>query len=31
VRVLPLAGAGLVSALILRRLLAFDWPEDARL
>ena len=31
VRALPLAGAGLVSALILRRLLAFDWPEDARL
>ena len=26
VRALPLAGAGLVSALILRRLLAFDWP-----
>ena len=30
VRALPLAGAGLVSALILRRLLAFDWPEEAR-
>ena len=30
VRALPLAGAGLVSALILRRLLAFDWPEDVR-
>ena len=31
VRTLPLAGTGLVSALILRRLLAFDWSEDARL
>ena len=26
VRALPLAGAGLVSVLILRRLLAFEWP-----
>jgi hypothetical protein len=30
VRVLPLAGAGLISLLILRRLLAARWTEDAR-
>ncbi len=29
VRVLPLAGAGLISLLILRRLLAARWTEDA--
>ena len=31
VRVLPLAGAGLITILILRRLVADRWPEDARL
>ncbi len=30
VRALPLAGAGLISILILRRLIADRWPEDAR-
>ena len=29
-RVLPLAGAGLITILILRRLVADRWPEDAR-
>ncbi len=30
VRVLPLAGAGLITILILRRLAADMWSEDAR-
>ena len=30
VRVLPLAGAGLIAILILRRLVADRWSEDAR-
>ena len=30
VRVLPLAGAGMITILILRRLVADRWPEDAR-
>jgi hypothetical protein len=31
VRVLPLAGAGFISILVLRRMLAFAWPEGRRL